>query len=632
MENPKIDRILSFCLFTGNAIISQILLFCSAYMLVLLDSSVTFSSYKEMKLKYAYKTDEALKFANLILMNLSLLENLLLDITVIFLWQDEKLSIWCHKDWKFKILDLFVKITVIFSYVMDAKDSYLLITSVIIAIFEFAKIVLRFWSFLGLKLLRQMANLIFDCGLFFLEALIIICNLSLEETTQNYYEYTILILPYSFIIAIIRLNLNNQIEYTSLKSEEEALDFIRKLLKLCHSTENSSYIVLWGLLTQHHKSCGKPNCICNKLFAEGLKIDKENISNSINLTAYETIYTIPEWLTQSWKYKVLGFLVSEINPQISKSYQLGLTLSEIAFYYSANHYQAVCLIETNEFHKQSILCNQYTTNLKSMIETGMWNKQKEAVNLIAALNFQKSYDEFLLCIDDTTEQTVKFWSHLLEDKPDASILMNYGKNLHEKRCEFINISQKITELNQCNLEFLIKFGLYMKFIMHDKYSASQAYQKIMWTSENIASGLVENESQFFMFQEGCQVMLIVVSLDHSNFFTITAANNEIEYQLGYKKEELIRFSGNKLMPGHIASQHHQFVTKFFQTMESKNIGIERPKFIKHQDGCIVSCRATKHIIPSIINGCQGVMQFYMDPYLTFYASQKTDPTKRRVFF
>ncbi len=415
-----------------------------------------------------------------------------------------------------------------------------------------------------------------------------------------------------------------------IKCEEDALAYLRTLIQLCESHSNASLVTIFGMLGLHRRRCFRPSCPCATLFIHGDIQESQRGSVAPNFTAYETGKMLPQRISGSWKLKALALLIGEVTPQMSKSYGLSLALAEISFYYFANYYQALCHVESVESKKPSFLCVQYTTNLRNVIETGMWARKDDAVALLSALKFQKKYNEFLTCIDDSCECTVKFWSVLLEDRPQCEALMQLGRQLYEMRYNFLQLVKEITSINSSYAEFLVKFGLYTRFILHDHASATNSYQRILWTCENINGSLLNAEDRFSVFRGDCQVMMLMVSLEQSSFFVVTEANNVVEHQLGYKREELLRFSANKLMPTHVAKQHHQFVQRFFQTMEAKTLRESSLKFLRHQEGHLVPCQVTKKILPTIGHGLQGMMLFYQDPGMIRNIQGKVDRTRFRV--
>jgi PAS domain S-box-containing protein len=148
--------------------------------------------------------------------------------------------------------------------------------------------------------------------------------------------------------------------------------------------------------------------------------------------------------------------------------------------------------------------------------------------------------------------------------------------------------------------------------------------------EDLNSKLKESIEDFLFKKNENNPMIIIVSLEQEDFFQIVEVNSEIEYQLGYNRNELLKFSATKLMPQYVARHHHQLVHDFFQTMKTSIIGRRRLKFFKHKEGYIVPCIILSHIIPSIRDGLKCISIFHVDKGISMLTDNKIDKTKQKV--
>ncbi len=385
-----------------------------------------------------------------------------------------------------------------------------------------------------------------------------------------------------------------------------------------------------GLLNAHQRSCCAPNeCDCRTLLSSPR--DLESVRGQplkLNNRAYEYLRLVPPAILTSWKRRALRVLIGEVKSGFAdkKPEKLQLALAEIEFYYFGNPYQALICIEAVCSAGHSVVSAQYAANLRSAIHLGIWNNKDESKVIISILTYQEKYTQFLQLIDESCECTVKFWSTLLEQSPEVKLLIRFGKELCEKRYHLLQIANDLVQISSNRTEFLVKYGLYMRLILHDKESASAIFKKLLWSAENSGNG----RSQPLFRGDRTGTMLVVVSLEKANFFAVVESNNEVEYQLGYKRSELVSFSANKLMPAMVARQHRELVQRFFRTMEAATIDEERFIFVMHQDGYAVPCKATNKIVPTLAHGLQCMMLFYEDFSFSSYTSQKPDKTRYKV--
>eukprot|EP01022_Parablepharisma_sp_SALTPOND_P023593 TRINITY_DN5026_c1_g1_i1.p1 TRINITY_DN5026_c1_g1~~TRINITY_DN5026_c1_g1_i1.p1 ORF type:complete len:1576 (+),score=83.95 TRINITY_DN5026_c1_g1_i1:679-4728(+) len=553
-------------------------------------------------------------------MGTMLLECIALDLLYLLLYQDNNLTIYCFDNWKVKGLDLLAKLTIISGFILDPIDSYWLLFSISVLSLLGAKILLQFYLPLPYYCFGNMSELFIDFTLFLIQAFIFICNFYLD----SYYHYTLFIPVYSYLLCVIRVNIKSILVEPCIKTEEGMLDYLRDLLRLFYHKNLPNSANFWGLLSFHKNACAVFSCACKTIFAGKVNDD---YSLCLNKTTYEDRRDIPENRRHSWRLKALRVLINDIDRHLTKFSTMFLALAEISYYYFANHYQALCYIGSLlESRRQSVLITQHTVNMRNVIESGMRNNKESASSLLRSLEYQNMYSKFLSCIEDSTELTVKFWSTLITDSPDCEALMRYGKELHEKRYEFFQLARDLIKQNPNHLEFLIKLGLYTKLILHDKFSTSHTFQQIQWSAQNQTL----MGSKLWHFREGDNGIFMVISLEQNSLFTVLQVNEEVEYGLGYKAEELIRLSAYKLMPEMVARKHPQFVEKFFKTMHCRSINRKRVAFLKHKQGYLVSFRMHKRIVPSVLNGLQIAVLLYKDCLLPDYTGCKIDKTEQEV--
>ena len=270
-------------------------------------------------------------------------------------------------------------------------------------------------------------------------------------------------------------------------------------------------------------------------------------------------------------------------------------------------------------------------NLREIIGLGMLNSAEDSQELIDSLEYQRHYQKFLKQADKIAELSLKFWKILLLDIPDMANLNNCVVNLFKTRKKLMNTVNEINKFNVNDSEFFVKYGLFMRLIMNDVYASSMAYNNTIRASEVISRKWGRDNSTS-LFRNDVKMMIIAISLETRDFMIIKDANEECRHILQIERSELIGTQITTLMPQMIAQAHNQYLQKFFQTMESTNIGIKRLRFLKRKDNMFVPCRTIKNIVPRLTNGFQGVMFAYVDPKMSSYTASKKDNTERKVFY
>ena len=414
-----------------------------------------------------------------------------------------------------------------------------------------------------------------------------------------------------------------------LKTESDALEYLREIINLCHQQGKLSILRLSCLIKSHKRKCFKQACECHGIFYKGYVSKAAAEVVTLNFDAYVTAESFPQRFKNLWKLRALKILLYELAPLCNAtSGILHMCISEITFYYLANYLQA--LSQAEYANNLSIVCTQRIINLRKTMENSLYKYKTGKASTLTALTFQEKYSEFLEMLDLSCEYTAKFWVALLENPPDLAKMMQNGKALYDSKEKLLSISQYIISTTNNHTEFLVKLGVYMKWIAHDKSGATKIFHKIQLACDDSSLMFLSHMEKFSVLRSENHVGMLTVSLESKDFFAIKQINYEVEQCLGYKKEELINNSAHRLMPAIISTRHQGFVRQFMETMDGKYINKEAFGFIKRQNGFIVPCQMLKKIVPSLSKGLQGIIFFYEDKAAIFHTSSKTDPTKRKV--
>ncbi len=546
------------------------------------------------------------------LYGLMLVEVVALDAIYILLFQDDRLTIRCTRSWKFKMLDLASRLTILAVFVFDTEDDYSLWSTAVLGLMFLGKLVGWIWISADRRDLPEYA---YD-----LLALLFIAfnGITTQLSLSNYYQYGLILPVYTAMACALRMLIHSRETPAELRTEGEVLDYLRTVAKLFVTTHTVGMLKAFELLERHRMGCTRGDCDCREVTMSNFTVGLDEVTK-LNETTYETGRDMPDWLAKSYKRKVLAIYLSDVRPALTKTPNVGLVLAEMYYYFMANHYQALMYVQAVEQMTRSLIIRQHTANLRHVIEEGMSKDTEESLNLLAALRFQTEYYSFLMCIEYSCECTTKFWRFLADDQPDPVVLSHLGQEIYETSQKLFRLVKSINRASPDHIQFLFKFGLYAKRILHDKESSTYAFQRLTWNTENAA--LISRKDQ---------LMTLVVSLEQRNFCDILDLNIELERRLGFRRDELLGFPATKLMHSRIAKQHQTMAERYFRTMKSEYFGCERQQFLRHKDGYILTCKATKKLMPNLDAGLRGAMLIYPDSAASSYTAQRLDHTRRRA--
>ncbi len=338
----------------------------------------------------------------------------------------------------------------------------------------------------------------------------------------------------------------------------------------------------------------------------------------------------PEKWRKSCTVRALRLVVGDFEQAFCRSNHFCVMLAEVNFYYLANFYYAWEHAMTVMGREPPILLRQQVYNLVRLMHDGMEQYGEEDLERTCdSLDYLRYYNKFIEQVEDSTEFTLKFWTILLDERPSPRRLNELSRALFNSKYKIMNIIQKISRITSDHIDFLIRFGLFMKFVMHDQTSADQAFKRMIHLQETFSFSFARSH-KFSIFSEDLPVMLIVASLTGSGAATICQINNEVERRLDYTREELVGCSVTNLMAPTVAHRHEKLVQSFFRTMESRNFGVSRLRFVKKADGTYVACDALNRLVPRLNEGIMIAAFFVPDPAISAYTTGKLDQTVKKV--
>eukprot|EP01022_Parablepharisma_sp_SALTPOND_P021569 TRINITY_DN4283_c0_g1_i1.p1 TRINITY_DN4283_c0_g1~~TRINITY_DN4283_c0_g1_i1.p1 ORF type:complete len:860 (+),score=12.52 TRINITY_DN4283_c0_g1_i1:281-2581(+) len=450
-------------------------------------------------------------------------------------------------------------------------------------------------------------------------------------------QYVFLFLVFSSLFCIIRSHLMWVKDLDSPKAESAQL--ISDLLSLAlhrgiafHNfiIDHESTMLLVGLLSIHSKRCPDPLCVCKPLLKEFKGYDNEMLKE--NAQVFSSAKELQRRFPMGKPLRIVRLLISELASahRHSKDIAFDIALSEASFYYFGNPYYALEQLLGAEVQGPSAFYKQQIFNLKRMIHNGLVKRcenEDDPEHTRDSIAYLKYFHRFLDQVEDSVEATKRFWFILLEPYPSAQQLNMLGQKLFESKYRIMHTVEKISKVASNHTEFLIRYGLFMKFIMHDHVCAEQAFYQI----SSMDGALTAYDTRgFSIFRPDVPVMLMVSTLEHTGSGTVSEINTELERGLEYSRENLIGMPVTRLMPPSIAKRHAEFVQRFYNTMDAKNINKPRCRFVKHKSGLYVPCRMLKKIVPSLSESLRIATFMIMDRKIGPYTSFRRDKTYSKV--
>jgi len=386
-------------------------------------------------------------------------------------------------------------------------------------------------------------------------------------------------------------------------------------------------IQLYNFLKPHTDKCVKASCECHEVIKSTL-IAAPTILKK-NLDVYIDDKKFPMIFRTGSSQQVLKFLLNDLEINNSKNDNFTILLAEAYFYYLGNFYYTCQQLNALSLRKPSLLVRQRVYNLYRAIDMAMEDPQKDPDKLLAAISYVEHYNSFLQQLEDSSELTIQFWSVLLSDQPSSQKLNLLGRKLFSAKLKLMKTVENISTLTSNQLEFLIRYGLFMKYVMQDTITSENIFRRICNINESLEN-YISADSKFSVFQPGISVLLITASIDSLGNATITQINSNIEKILGYQRQDLIGFSANKIMPLNISSIHGKSVQNFFKTMKPKSMCMPIFQLVKRKDDLLASCQIKHKFIQRLSDGIQVALLLVQDRTASFYTEFKPLHARRKT--
>eukprot|EP01022_Parablepharisma_sp_SALTPOND_P000535 TRINITY_DN1028_c0_g2_i1.p1 TRINITY_DN1028_c0_g2~~TRINITY_DN1028_c0_g2_i1.p1 ORF type:complete len:504 (-),score=35.32 TRINITY_DN1028_c0_g2_i1:1980-3491(-) len=201
--------------------------------------------------------------------------------------------------------------------------------------------------------------------------------------------------------------------------------------------------------------------------------------------------------------------------------------------------------------------------------------------------------------------------------------------MFRSKSEIMETVQNMTSITSNHIEFLLRYGLLLKFVLQDATSTEHIFRQLVYLTQ-VNKYYSTARKNFSLFRGDGKVMFLVACIDNAYTGTIAEINTEFENIMGYQRKELVGYSIVNIMPPMIAKRHGEFVQRFFQTMESSTIGTPRFRFVKRKDGLYMPCWTLLKIIPRLTHGLQVAFCMIEDRKISLYSSYKRDITASKI--
>lgn len=384
-----------------------------------------------------------------------------------------------------------------------------------------------------------------------------------------------------------------QVILKNLNKDTDVEMYLNTIFNLIENREKPDQkMALEGLLKFHIKHCSKKDtdCVCYSLSKDFMK-DEE---------AHEKLW-----------YTWIKSIIMDVLDKYPKSARLHILYAYVQREKLNNKYKALFEIMIARDNKPSVEQEFAIYRYKSLIEEEIIDddsktSETKGIDVNIIVHFQNMFVAFQAALENAVELHLDFWRELLETNPGIYKLQSLGSMITHSVEEISERYKKLNDINPNHIKMLQSYGQFLKNIVNDDVEGQRVLEKADYVikSSVVNKQFIENDR--LKYGENSNTCIITVSGNLNKMGNIKNINNEITRILGFSKADLIGQNINRIIPKYLAEIHDGLMRNYFETSESKIMGMERLVFPLTKKGYVVPCTLMIKVLPDLTNGVRLV--------------------------
>lgn len=243
---------------------------------------------------------------------------------------------------------------------------------------------------------------------------------------------------------------------------------------------------------------------------------------------------------------------------------------------------------------------------EEIIEEDSRNSETKGIDVNVIVHFQNTFVAFQAALENAVELHLEFWRELLENNPGIYKLQSLGSMITHSVEEIGERYKKLNDINPNHIKMLQSYGNFLKNIVNDDVEGQRVLEKADYVvkSSVVNKQFIENDR--LKYGENSNTCIVTVSGNSNGMGTIKNVNNEITRILGFAKADLIGQNVNRIIPKYLSELHDTLMRNYFETSESKVMGVERFVFPLSKKGYVVPCTLMIKVLPDLERGVRLV--------------------------
>ena len=282
--------------------------------------------------------------------------------------------------------------------------------------------------------------------------------------------------------------------------------------------------------------------------------------------------TVPKKFKNNIFLKIIMILISDFKSHYSEANELSIISAEFLFFYMCNGFLAWQESNALLYKNPQFTLKQRVYNILEHINIKLNQHKGSFGDFIISINYLYVYRKFMRQINNCCELTIKFWDCLLDKNLSSQRLSDIFKLLLKLKNKANKTAEKIISKNFHYMEFLVRYQMFLKYIINDLNTADKINTKIC---DLVNNPNITETFKFSIFRTDETVMIVIGDIRSQQSTVIQEVNSEFERVLQYERENIIGHPITDLMTPIAANYHEQFIKNFTSTMTCTALEIGR---------------------------------------------------------
>lgn len=261
---------------------------------------------------------------------------------------------------------------------------------------------------------------------------------------------------------------------------------------------------------------------------------------------------------------------------------------------------------------QMIVVEYFHSTIEESIITGEisipnTNSVRSRLNTKEIDRFIRLFNKFMEKLETCMANNITFWTILAGENIDTSQLNAVGNSIFDLMNQIHDLYVKITACDPNNVNFLYKYGVFLRYVIFDEIFASKIFARIKMLKEKI--GLRKSNGYGGFVGKINSLVVVKVSGERRRLGKILDVNFEAVTKLKFSKEELLKKCIKDLMPANDKNSYDEWVSKNYYTMSLKDLSKVQHAFIVNKEGYYTFCNYLIMLMPSLKGGLTFVAAF-----------------------